>query len=319
MRIDQMAAFIQIAQCRSLKEAGKILYMTPQALSSSVSRMEKELGVKLMERSQMGYELTPEGIIFRETAVRVLKEYEKGLKKIGGVEGREKDRTGVLEIYGNLVFQKVLLPEIVEMFRDKYPNYSIRTVTSDRKTTCRTIREQDKDRDKQDRERIGFVGTMLCDGVEFDADDLNGLETHLVLEGKLAACVSRKSVLARHKRLSLKTIASYPLICFSVNGQEDYDRLFCGYGSIRKILTTDSVETWLDAAKEYHGIALIQKNVLEQKQWRDYNQDNSQIVELEIAEDVRCRVYLVGANQMSSVIKKFVDDLKRTGRILEET
>lgn len=118
MRIDQMAAFVQMANCHSLKEASRALYITPQALSASIAKMERELGVKLMERSQLGYELTPEGAIFRETAVRVLREYEKGLKRIGGVERGDKDKKGTLEIYGNLVFQKVLLPGIMENIRD---------------------------------------------------------------------------------------------------------------------------------------------------------------------------------------------------------
>lgn len=78
------------------------------------------------------------------------------------MSGGSSDRKGTLEIYGNLVFQKVLLPRIMEIFRDRYPSYHIRTVTSDRKATCKVIREQGED---IKREMVGLVGTMSCDGV----------------------------------------------------------------------------------------------------------------------------------------------------------
>lgn len=310
MRIDQMAAFVRMADCHSLKEASKALYVTPQALSASIAKMEGELGVKLMERSQLGYELTPEGVIFRETAVRVLREYERGLRKIGGMDGGSSDRKGTLEIYGNLVFQKVLLPRIMEIFRDRYPSYHIRTVTSDRKATCKVIREQGED---IKREMVGFVGTMSCDGVGFDMESMEGLERYLVLEGRLVACVSGDSLLARHKKLSLKTISSYPLTCLSMNGQWDYERLFEGYGKIQQVLITDSIHTWLSATEDYNGISLIQENMLEQRHWGRERLDNSRIVQIEIAEKVRCQIYLVTGKKMSPVVRELLQELQKTG------
>lgn len=310
MRIDQMAAFVQMANCHSLKEASKALYVTPQALSASIAKMEQELGVRLMERSQLGYELTQEGVIFRETAIRVLREYENGLKKMGGVERGDKGKKGTLEIYGNLVFQKVLLPRIMETFRNKYPGYSIRTVASDRKATCKMIRDQGKEK----KDMVGFVGTMSCDGVEFDTESMEGLDRYLVLEGRLAACVSSGSLLARHKKLSLKTIASYPLTCYSMNGQWDYDRLFQGYGGVRKALITDSIEAWLRAAEDYNGISLIQENMLEQRQQRRDYYDNRGIVQIEIAEKVICRVYLITGKNTSPVVKELTEELQKPGK-----
>lgn len=313
MRIDQMAAFVQMANCHSLKEASRALYITPQALSASIAKMERELGVKLMERSQLGYELTPEGAIFRETAVRVLREYEKGLKRIGGVERGDKDKKGTLEIYGNLVFQKVLLPGIMENIRDKYSGYNIRTVASDRKATCGMIREYRKEKKK---EIVGFVGTMSCDGVEFDIDSMEGLDRYLVLEGRLTACVSSDSLLARHKKLSLKTIATYPLTCFSMNGQWDYDRLFQGYGKIQQVLITDSIQTWLSATEDYNGISLIQENMLEQRQWERNYLDNRRIVRIEIAEKVSCRIYLITGKDMTPIVRGLLEELQKIARVL---
>lgn len=43
MRIEQMQDFIEISRSASLTAAARSLFVTPQALSSSISKMEREL------------------------------------------------------------------------------------------------------------------------------------------------------------------------------------------------------------------------------------------------------------------------------------
>lgn len=175
------------------------------------------------------------------------------------------------------------------------------------------IREYRKEKKK---EIVGFVGTMSCDGVEFDIDSMEGLDRYLVLEGRLTACVSSDSLLARHKKLSLKTIATYPLTCFSMNGQWDYDRLFQGYGKIQQVLITDSIQTWLSATEDYNGISLIQENMLEQRQWERNYLDNRRIVRIEIAEKVSCRIYLITGKDMTPIVRGLLEELQKIARVL---
>ena len=126
MRIEQMQDFIEISRSASLAAAARSLYVTPQALSSSIGKMEKELGVKLLVRGQFGIELTKEGKIFLETSLNVMKEYEKGIRKMHHENGQ---LSGPLEIYGNLVFQNLLLPGFLRDFSRRYPELTVDPVT----------------------------------------------------------------------------------------------------------------------------------------------------------------------------------------------
>lgn len=50
MRIEQLKDFIEIAESSSLSAAAKKLFVTPQALSASLGKMENEAGAKLLVR-----------------------------------------------------------------------------------------------------------------------------------------------------------------------------------------------------------------------------------------------------------------------------
>ena len=82
MRIEQLKDFIQIAESSSLSAAAKKLFVTPQALSASLGKMENEVGAKLLVRGQFGIELTKEGDIFLDTAQKIIRIYEAGLSEI---------------------------------------------------------------------------------------------------------------------------------------------------------------------------------------------------------------------------------------------
>lgn len=56
-----MAAFVRAAEARSFTRAGRLLGITPSAVSKAVSRLECELGVRLFHRSRREVSLTNEG------------------------------------------------------------------------------------------------------------------------------------------------------------------------------------------------------------------------------------------------------------------
>ena len=57
MRIEQLEYLLEIAKANSFSSASENLYLTPQSLSRSVSKMENELGFKLFERRRALYRI----------------------------------------------------------------------------------------------------------------------------------------------------------------------------------------------------------------------------------------------------------------------
>ena len=68
MTIQQCKYILKIAQCGSLNEAAKQLYVAQSSLSVSVKSLEQELGIRIFERAGSGVYLTEEGVEFVQYA-----------------------------------------------------------------------------------------------------------------------------------------------------------------------------------------------------------------------------------------------------------
>lgn len=61
MTFQQMQYFIELAHCKNFTQTAKNLYISQPNLTKYIANMEKELGVRLFERSYHNVELTPAG------------------------------------------------------------------------------------------------------------------------------------------------------------------------------------------------------------------------------------------------------------------
>lgn len=75
MNIRQLEILSEIANCYSINKAAKNLFMTPQAASSALIALEKELGFQIMHRSRQGVYLTENGRLVLNEAQQMLEHY----------------------------------------------------------------------------------------------------------------------------------------------------------------------------------------------------------------------------------------------------
>lgn len=71
--VGELAAYVAILQCGSFTGAAKRLYISQPGLSARISRLERALGVVLIERSTRELTLTRAGVAFAATAYSVLR------------------------------------------------------------------------------------------------------------------------------------------------------------------------------------------------------------------------------------------------------
>lgn len=83
MRIDTLYEFLLLASSLSFTETAKSLYMSQSVLSSHISNLEKELGVRLFVRDSHSVRLTEVGALFCEDASAIVADYEAALSRIG--------------------------------------------------------------------------------------------------------------------------------------------------------------------------------------------------------------------------------------------
>lgn len=75
MTLQQLKYVITIADCGSMNEASKRLFISQPSLSGSVKEMEDELGFEIFIRSNRGIIITPEGEEFMNYARQVIDQY----------------------------------------------------------------------------------------------------------------------------------------------------------------------------------------------------------------------------------------------------
>lgn len=83
MRIEYINEFTILARFRSFTSAAKALYLSQPTLTAHVNAMERELGVKLIDRSHQQIELTPVGRVFLHHGQKILAEYDVMMERVG--------------------------------------------------------------------------------------------------------------------------------------------------------------------------------------------------------------------------------------------
>lgn len=82
MDLLQLQYFCTIAQYENITKAAKALFVSQPNLSTSLSRLEDDLGVKLFDRRRGKVSLTPSGQLFLDYAQRALNELNAGVKAV---------------------------------------------------------------------------------------------------------------------------------------------------------------------------------------------------------------------------------------------
>jgi DNA-binding transcriptional LysR family regulator len=76
MTLTQLRYIAKVAECGSITEAARQLYISQPSLSSSIRDLEGELGISIFNRSARGISLTPDGSEFLSYARQILEQTE---------------------------------------------------------------------------------------------------------------------------------------------------------------------------------------------------------------------------------------------------
>jgi DNA-binding transcriptional LysR family regulator len=123
MELRQLEYFIAVASEMNFSRAAQQVHVVQSALSTSVSKLEKELGVELFDRSRQQIKITPAGELFREHARRVIHTARLAKDSMSGYRGA---LSGTIDL-GSLVSYGALdVPKVLGEFHRAYPFVRIR-------------------------------------------------------------------------------------------------------------------------------------------------------------------------------------------------
>ena len=114
----RLRQFVAVAEELSFRRAADRLHMSQPPLSQMIRALEKDLGVKLFERTRRKVELTQPGRVLLDQAHRVLSQMERAL---AAARGAGRGMTGRLTVgfVSSSTFE--ILPAILRRFRASHP------------------------------------------------------------------------------------------------------------------------------------------------------------------------------------------------------
>ncbi|ELI6452078.1 transcriptional regulator [Yersinia ruckeri] len=125
-RLKRMSVFAKVVACGSFTAAARQLGISVSSISQTVSKLENELQVKLLNRSTRSIGLTEAGRIYYQGCRRMLQEVQEVHEQLYAFNNTP---TGTLRIgCSSTMAQNVLAPMTVEMLK-AYPGLSVNLVT----------------------------------------------------------------------------------------------------------------------------------------------------------------------------------------------
>lgn len=123
LELNELQAFLAVAEKSSFKAAAEALYLSQPALSRRIEKLEQSLQVRLLERTTRSVRLTEEGEHFRLHAQNVVDELEQAMHGLGE---RAHHRSGLVSIASIPSAAQHLLPAALAEFAASHPAICLR-------------------------------------------------------------------------------------------------------------------------------------------------------------------------------------------------
>lgn len=126
-RSGELAIFIRVVELGSFSAVARACDMTPSAVSKLIARLEKRLGVRLLNRSTRQFQLTSEGCQFYEQGLQILSELDE-LEQSVTANHTPKGR---IRIHTSFSYWTHFLVPCISLFNQRYPEIELEAHLSD--------------------------------------------------------------------------------------------------------------------------------------------------------------------------------------------
>ena len=279
MRLEQLTIILEVAQTGSISQAAKNLGLSQPSLSTAIASLEKELGLKLFNRSVRGVTATPSGQEVLTIAQRFLEQLGI-LRQLVPSNTRRPER---LEIAASPSAASTVLLEAIREFRQLYPDVQITL------SQCRLPELLEKM--AQSPDTIGLTSYDLAGGSQtqqmLEEADLVGT---FLFGDRFCPLVSSQHPLAGQAVVTLKEISRYPFIHFATLSEcpdsPNWEQICASFGlyppptaaSSPTVLTMTSLEAVKRLVAAGCGVALLPRLAL----YEDIYVQSGQISVLEV-------------------------------------
>lgn len=214
MNLRQIEFVVAVAEEQSFTRAAQRCHTVQSSLSHQVAKLEEEIGATLFERSSRHVRLTPAGQAFLRQAYIALEATRRIPDEVATASGQIRGRLslGMISALGTID-----MVDLISSFHRQHPQVEVHLSQSGSEELLSRIKEARLD--------VALIGLWPGDPVP----DGN----HLFLcEERLIAVLPPKHPMAGDKRLTLKKLATLPLVDYprESSARRQTDKAFAAAG-----------------------------------------------------------------------------------------
>lgn len=127
--IADLRLFVEVARTRSITRAAQVINVTPANASGMLKRLERQLGVRLVERSTRSLRLSAHGEVLIDHAARALELLDAAEAQL---EADHREIAGTIRVGAPSDLARSVLLPIIDSFIAKHPRARLQLGVSDR-------------------------------------------------------------------------------------------------------------------------------------------------------------------------------------------
>ena len=201
MTLQQLKYALTIADCGSMNEAAKQLFISQPSLSETMKELETEIGIEIFLRSNRGISMTPEGEEFLGYARQVTEQF--GLLQSRYIEKKKKEKFSVSTQHYTFAV-KAFVETVKKLGMERYEYAVHETTTYDIITNVRSFKSEIGVLYLNDFNEKVMMKTIQENGLEFK--ELFSCNTFVYLWAK--------HPLAEREMISMEELDDYPCLSF---------------------------------------------------------------------------------------------------------
>ena len=245
MELHQLEYFRMVSRLQHFSNAAERLHVSQPSVTVAIRKLEEELGVQLLDRSQKRIVLTPEGRLFLQRVEDILERFKDALVEMNDFRQLQRGsvRVGITPIMG-----AVLFPFAFAHFQKQFPRLDI-IVMEEGSLAIRNRLEQGE----------------LDVGILIISDMPPRLQTVPITRGQILVCLPPDHPLGRHSEIPFQTLHDQPLILFR---EDTYSRKIileeCAkFGFTPHIVfSSNQIETIMELVKQGVGISFFIEEIV---------------------------------------------------------
>jgi DNA-binding transcriptional LysR family regulator len=117
-----LQACLALADLRHFSRAAERCHLSQSAFSTRISQIEQELGARLFDRTTRAVELTKEGVLFIESARRLVGEFTELVEDLRSHTGKRKGRVAIAALPS---IASAWLPAVFADFQSRHPGITL--------------------------------------------------------------------------------------------------------------------------------------------------------------------------------------------------